>query len=1077
MSERLNVESPFLAQLSALGWHVVDQGEALPTEPEASHRASFREVALKKIFFNSVRAINLDERGRPWLTDVQFEFLFTFVTTRQGSLVEANQAVHEALLHGIPDIDHVTDSGVVKRTARLVDFDRPEANHFIAINQFRVDTPGQAKAHIRPDLVLFVNGLPLVVVEAKEANSFTSIPLEEAKKQLLRYSERRDDSTKGGVREGEERLFHFNLFSVATTGSQAVYGSITAEPDEFQSWRSIEPAKYQTYKVPLGGPPRAQEVLVQGMLPKETLLDLLQNFCLFSTKRDKLVKVMCRYQQYRAVLKALARIRANRGDARGGVIWHTQGSGKSLTMVFFVRKLRMSKDLFDLKVILVNDRTDLEDQLEGTAHLAGEPVTTIDSAQDLKSRLLGGDSGLYLVMVHKFREAAAQLPQSVKAALGIPIAAPRLNPFPEVNKSSRIIIFIDEAHRTQYADLGNNLAVAFPNAIKIAFTGTPLITSRHQQTTAQRFGSYIDTYKLKDAQEDGAVLPIVYVGKTTDTALSHKSEFDEKFEDLFSGRTAEEIDAIKKKYGTRDDILEAEARVAEVAKDLVKHYIENVMPDGFKAQVVSASKVAALRYKASVDKAIATYAERYAARPGADPEVLRLIRFLKAAVVVSVDGTNELAGVLEARKEAKELDAVANFLKRFDLDKPETGVAFLIVCDMLLTGFDAPIEQVMYLDKPLREHTLLQAVARVNRTAPGKKVGLIVDYIGLTKHLREALNIYAGDDLDDILQGMHSMDGEFAKLEGTFARLVYFFREHKIPQAEDWARQSLPAADEYLVFELMLDLLEDAQQRETFSVLLMLFLQALNIVLPAPAATEYLMPAKRLAWLKAQARERFKDEGMSFGNAGEKIKRLINEHLVSLGVNPKVPPVELLSAQFMKAAGTRESPKAKASEMEHALRKHITVHMDEDPAWFGTLSEKLEELLRKYQDDWSEQARQLQLLVQEAQAGRSKSPSDGVDTKAVPFYEVLIKAVEATVKLQPDEKQALKSFSNDLIPVLRVELNTPGFWGNADRVSSLQGLIGDRLVDTGVGIVVDRYEGLANDLVQLAKARQLDLLA
>jgi type I restriction enzyme, R subunit len=1077
MSERLQVEIPFLAQLGALGWSVVEQGEALPTDPGKSHRNSFREIALKDIFFSSVRAINLDEAGTPWLTDAQLEYLFEFVTTRPGTLVEANNAVHERLLGGIADMEHQTSAGVVKRTARLIDFDDPEANHFVAINQFRVDTPGQAKEHIRPDVVLFVNGMPLVVVEAKEANTFTSLPLEEAKKQLMRYSERRDDSTKGGVKEGDERLFHFNLFSIATTGSQAVYGSVTAEPDEFQGWRSIEPPKYQTYVVPLGGSARAQEILVQGMLPKETLLDLLQNFCLFATKRDKLVKVMCRYQQYRAVLRALARIRTNIGNERGGVIWHTQGSGKSLTMVFFVRKLRSSKDLFDLKVILVNDRTDLEDQLEGTAHLAGETVATIGSAADLQTRLNGNDSGLYLVMVHKFREAAEQLPESVKSALGIPLAAPRLKPFPEVNRSNRIIIFIDEAHRTQYADLGNNLAVAFPNSIKIAFTGTPLITSRHQQTTAQRFGSYIDTYKLKDAQEDGAVLPIVYVGKTTDTALSHKTEFDEKFDDLFAGRTPEELDAIKKKYGTRDDILESEARIADVAKDLVKHYVENVMPDGFKAQVVSVSKVAALRYKAAIDKALAGYAERYAGKAGADAEILRLIRFLKAAVVVSVDGTNELAGVLEARREAKELDAVSNFLKRFDFDKSETGIAFLIVCDMLLTGFDAPIEQVMYIDKPLREHTLLQAIARVNRTAPGKKVGLIVDYIGLTKHLREALDIYAGDDLDDILQGMHSMEGEFAKLEGTFARLVYFFREHKLEQAEDWARQKLPAADEYVVFEMMMDILEDAQQRETFSVLLMLFLQALNIVLPAPTAADYLTPAKRFAWLKAQARERFKDEGMNFGSAGEKIKRLINEHLISLGVNPKVPPVELLSANFMKKADSSQSDKAKASEMEHALRKHITVHMDEDPAWFGTLSEKLEEVLRQYQDDWAEQARQLRLLVGEAQVGRRKDATEGVDEKAVPFYELLVKTLEAVAKLQPSEKQSLKSFGNDLIPVLRVEMNTPGFWGNADRVSSLQGLVGDRLVDTGVGAVVDRYESLARDLVQLAKARRLDLLA
>lgn len=1077
MSERLQVEKPFLDQLATLGWDVIDHGESLPSSPDSSHRSSFKEVALRSVFFDAVRALNLDEAGLPWLTDVQLDFLFEHITSRPGSLVEANRAVHEVLLAGIDDLDHETAAGVVKRKARFIDFDKPDNNHFVAINQFRIDTPGQAKEHIRPDIVLFVNGLPLVVIEAKEANTFTSLPLEEAKRQILRYSERRDESTKGGVKEGEERLFHFNLLSIATTGTQAVYGSITAEMDEFQTWRSIEPPEYQTYTPPLGGAPRAQEVLIQGMLPKPTLLDLLQNFCLFATKRDKLIKVVCRYQQYRAILKALARIRSNEGPNRGGVIWHTQGSGKSLTMVFFVRKLRSSKDLFDLKVVMVNDRTDLEDQLGGTAHLAGEKVTTIGSSQELREKLAGNDSGLYLVMVHKFREAAEQLPESVKSALGIPLAAPKLKPFPEVNSSDRIIVFIDEAHRTQYSDLGNNLAIAFKNAIKIAFTGTPLITARHDQTTMQRFGDYIDTYKLKDAQEDGAVLPIVYTGRTTDTALSHKSEFDEKFDDLFAERTEEELEAIKKKYGTREDILEAEARIAEVSKNLVKHYIENVMPDGFKAQVVSVSKIAALRYEGAIAKALEEYADKYAKRADADAETLKRINFLKAAVIVSVDGTNELAGVLEAKKRAKELDAVNNFLKRFDYDKPETGIAFLIVCDMLLTGFDAPIEQVMYIDKPLREHTLLQAIARVNRTYPGKKFGLIVDYVGLTKHLREALKIYASDDQDDILQGMHSMEEEFAKLEGTYGRLIYFFKENKLPEAEDWGNQKLGAEDDYLIFEMMMDVLEDIQQRETFSVLLMLFLQALNTILPDPKASGYIAPAKRFAWLKAQARERFKDEGMSFGNAGEKVKKLINEHLVSLGINMKVPPVELMSAAFPDQVKKGKSSKAKASEMEHSLRKHITVHMEEDPAWFGSLSEKLEEVLKKYKDNWDEQAKQLELLVGTAKSGRSKTPTEGVDTKAVPFYEMLLKTLEKSIKLTSADKAGMKSLVNGLMPMLKDEMATPGFWANNVMVSNLQGLVEDRLVDSGVDVLVEHFETLAQDIVQLAKARQSDILS
>lgn len=1081
MSERTQVEKPFLDQLAALGWEVIDHGECLPTNPASSHRSDFKEVALRSIFKQAINALNMDEAGNPWLTSGQLDWVFDFVTDQKGLLVEANEAVHKLLLAGIPDVEDKRTPGAPSRTVRLIAFDKPEKNHFLAINQFRINTPGQVKEHIRPDMVLFVNGLPLVVIEAKEANAFTSIPLEEAIEQLFRYSERRDESTKAGVKEGVERLFHLNLFSVATTGNEALYGSVTTDQEEFQPWRSIEPPEFQKFKTPLGGPVRAQETLIQGMLAKPTLIDLLKNFVIFQTKGEHRVKVVCRYQQYRAVLKAIRRIRTGDGLGRGGVIWHTQGSGKSLTMVFFVRKLRSSNDLQDFKVLMVNDRTDLEEQLEGTAADTDEPVTTIENAKELKEKLSKSDSNLYLVMVHKFREKSEELSDAIKSALGIPVAAPRLKPFPLVNISDRILIFIDEAHRTQYSDLGNNLAVAFPNSIKIAFTGTPLITSRHDQTTIQRFGSYIDTYKLQDAQEDGAVLPIVYIGMTADTAITNKAEFDKKFDDLFATKTPEEINAIKAKYGTRDDLLEAEERIKEVAKDMVKHYIENIMPDGFKAQVVSVSKRAALRYKTAIDAALLDYIAA-AEKDGIPADVLKLMRFLKVAVVVSSDGTNTDADIELARKAAKEMDAISNFKKRFDYKSPETGIAFLIVCDMLLTGFDAPIEQVMYLDKPLREHTLLQAIARVNRTARGKKVGFIVDYIGLTKHLREALSIYASDDVDDILKGLHSMAGEFEKLDGTYSRLLHFFREHNLPQAEEWGLQKLSDEDEYIVYELMMDVLEDAKQRETFWVLLNLFLQAINTVLPDPAANKYLTSAKRFSWLKAQARERFKDSSMSFGKAGEKIKKLINEHLISLGVNPKVPPVDLMSAKFMqtpKEAKKKEdaSDKATASEMAHALRKHITVHMDEDPALFGPLSEKLEGILQKFQKDWTEQAKQMQLLVTEVKEGRKKKVVEGVTEKAAPFYDLLVALVEKSVKLQSPEKESLKSLVNDLIPVFKEDLAIPEFWSNTTRVTALKGVVEDRMIDTGVLVVIERGSELAQDLVQLAKSRHNDLLA
>lgn len=216
---------------------------------------------------------------------------------------------------------------------------------------------------------------------------------------------------------------------------------------------------------------------------------------------------------------------------------------------------------------------------------------------------------------------------------------------------------------------------------------------------------------------------------------------------------------------------------------------------------------------------------------------------------------------------------------------------------------------------------------------------------------------------------------------------------------------------------------------------------------------------------------------MNFGNAGEKVKKLINEHLVSLGINMKVPPVELMSAAFPEQVKKGKSSKAKASEMEHSLRKHITVHMEEDPAWFGALSEKLEEVLKKYKDNWDEQAKQLELLVGTAKVGRSKTPTEGIDTKAVPFYEMLLKTLEKSFKLTAADKAGIKSLVNGLIPMLKDEMATPGFWGNGVMVSKLQGLVEDRLVDSGVDVVVEHFEVLAHDIVQLAKARQTDILS
>ncbi len=380
---------------------------------------------------------------------------------------------------------------------------------------------------------------------------------------------------------------------------------------------------------------------------------------------------------------------------------------------------------------------------------------------------------------------------------------------------------VDEAHRTQPAQysLGDNLFEAFPNATRIAFTGTPLIADRHKEPENQgRFRvlhRQVQTAGCRGGWHHGC--RFCTKGRTAETAFKDRHDFDQKFEDLFKERTPQELEAIKKKYGASGDILEAEQRIAEVARDIVEHYIGNILPNGFKAQVVCHSKIAAVRYKEKIDLALKGWLDRERAKAQPDEELLRKVAFLQSAVVVSSDGTNEKAVIVAARKHAQEVGAIDNFKKAFDHAKPETGIAFMIVCDMLLTGFDAPVEQVMYIDKQIREHTLLQTIARVNRVAEGKTRGYVVDYIGLTSHLKEALSLYAGEEQEALLASLQSVESEMPVLESRYRRLVQLFTDAGVAEIEPLVQQQMhDLPTRYRVMEAAVRVLEDIKQRDSF---------------------------------------------------------------------------------------------------------------------------------------------------------------------------------------------------------------------------------------------------------------------
>ncbi|MGQ0555033.1 MAG: type I restriction endonuclease subunit R [Nitrospiraceae bacterium] len=1084
MSEYLHVEKPFLDQLASLGWTVIDQGHGLiPSDPAVSLRGSFREWVLQEVFRSSVRSLNRTTDGQAWLTDRQIDDLRDqLIRQLSRTLLEANEAVQALFLKAQVDLNEVT--GEHDPVVQLIDFSHPGRNIFHAINQLRIDTPGCVKSCIIPDIVLFVNGIPVVVVEAKIGDPNTANPLHAAFEQLLRYRNARPETVAAGLREGEPRLFYSNLLLIRTCGEKAEFGTITSGHEHFSAWKDIWPEGRRSYQSPLGIE-REQERLIQGLLAPDTLLDVLRTCTVFmDTDSGKRVKVVCRYQQYRAARRIVERLRHGKtAEERSGVVWHTQGSGKSLTMVFVARMLRASSDLADFKIVMANDRIDLEDQLAATARLIGGKVNVIESTAQLREHLSTDASDVNMVMVHKFMDRTEEMPSMVAETLARYGKLPQAGTFGVVNRSERILLMIDEAHRTQSSDLGDNLFEAFPNAIRIAFTGTPLITEPHgTKRTVKRFGEYIDTYKLMDAVHDGATLQILYEGRTAETALNDRHGFDTKFEDRFKERTEEELLAIKKKYGATGDILEAEKRIEAIARDLVDHYIDNILPEGFKAQVVCHSKLAAIRYQKAIRAALAERLDREKQQPTPNLDFIRRIAFLKAAVVVSADATNELAVITEARKEAKRWNAIENFCKPFDFSDPDkdlTGIAFLIVCDMLLTGFDAPVEQVMYIDKRLREHNLLQAIARVNRVSKGKGRGFVVDYIGLANHLAYALSIYAKEDAQDIQQGLKNILTEVPILEERYQRLLQHFKSAGVSKIESFVTGALTGPkDDVAVVHAAVRAMQDLKRRADFEVYLKTFLQSLNLILPHEAGHPYRGPARRFGYILRMVKERYKDESLDLADAGAKVKALINEHLIDLGINPKIPPIELLSDEFLAQVRKHASgdPEAKASEMEHAIRKHCTVHFDEDPAFYKRLSDKLEQLIQEHKTNWEALAEAYEQLRDEVLAGR-KHVIAGLTREATTFYDYVLQLTFDGHEAPAEFREPLKRLMVRIVGILQETIGIIDFWKKPIEVKKLRGDIDTEILLSGVPPLLERHERIAVEIVKLAEKRQKELTA
>lgn len=750
------------------------------------------------------------------------------------------------------------------------------------------------------------------------------------------------------------------------------------------------------------------------MLKPENLLSIIRTFSIWTIDtKGKMLRVVGRYQQLRAVKKTVERLLTgvNR-DERGGIIWHTQGSGKSLTMVFLIREMYLHPHLQGFKIVLLTDRTQLDEQLSDTTISVGYTVSSPESIAELKTTLKKNSSEIVSAMIHKFQE------KEYAAS------------FPELNTSEKVLILLDEAHRSQYSKLAANLDRALPNATRIAFTGTPI------GKTESTFGDYIDKYTMRQAIKDGVTLEIVYEGKTHDAGVDDQTNADKKFQDVFKDyNVAEQVEILA--YGTRRAYLESQETINDKAKDMLKHYVEHVFPNGYKAQVVCISKEAAHRYRLAFDTAIRDMIGQLKDNPESKISADAFEK-IETAVIISDVSHNDTPDLKQYSDSKARKLAIAGFKLPFGrhekINDDEGQIAngnigILIVVDMLLTGFDAPIEQVMYLDKVIVNHNLLQAIARVNRVYDdNKQVGFVVDYVGMGNHMKRALDAYWEKEQQEITGCLKDNTELFAELKSAHEELIKVFSEHGLNMYAD--------ADD--IFNLFYD--EDI--RQAFTEAFSKFSKALDNVFPRKEALAYLQELNRFAEINTLASQHFLDRRMSMKGVSEKLRRITDEFLRSKGVETKIKPISILDDKFFENVKAIKRKETKAAKIEHAIREIINISMDEDPELYASFAEELRNILLAFKENWEEIYRLLEALREKIKAAQQED-TKGLDRKRqMPIYRKLHNFIyDKRENLTEDEVNNLVVWTKEIYGLIRVEISMIGFWSNTPSVNRLKGEI------------------------------------
>ena len=931
-------QQPAIDLLRSMGYTYIS-----PEDCEAQ-RGSRYHVLLKDILRGQLRRLN-----RYAFAGAENEFSAANIERAMedldepltDGLIRSSEKIYDALLLGKSYPETVGEGKTLSFNLKYIDWEHPENNLFHVTEEFAVDS--RDKIHnARPDIVLFINGIPFAVIECKAPQ----ISVEQAVEQNIRNQQK----------EYIPQLYKFAQIVMATNKNAVKYAT-TGTPKKFWNvWKEQDTAflegalaQHVTDRTPT-----EQDRNLISLFSKERVMELIRYFVLF----DANVKKICRYQQYFAIKEIIKTIQQSdeKGNRQSGVIWHTQGSGKSLTMVMLAKYILMELSDCNPKVVVVTDRKELDRQIAATfAHTRLNPARAT-SGRNLVELLNSGKADVVTTIINKFNTAEKM---------------------EQKNFSRDVFLLVDESHRSNYGLLATKMRAVFPNACYIGFTGTPLM--KKEKNTMAKFGKLIHKYTIKDGVDDGAIVPLIYEGRFVEQNVD-EANIDLWFKQTTKRLTEAQKNDLAKKWSSIRRLASTNARIKRIALDINNHFIESIKNTGFKAMLAVNYKRDAVRYL----KCFEEFAD------------------LECAVVISSPDMREGVDDIDEGTDDMVLTFWNKMMKQYsNPDKYEESlkdrfcagdIDILIVCSKLLTGFDAPVCQVLYIDKELKEHGLLQAIARTNRLREGKDYGLIVDYRGLINKLDTAMDMYAG-------AGLENFDG--SDLKGVITDVV---------SAAGTLRQAYSNLSELFSgidlkdTEAVETSLADEKRREDFYNGLCIFGKALNIVLNSQKAYEAMPKDEIKKYQRAfvffsKVRRSVK---IRYGDAVDNkeyeplMQNLLDTHLSVAGLKQITAPVDILNKEdFEKELQELTSARARAEAISGRLTKTISEKYEENPAYYHSFSKRIKEALEQYRDKIisdAEYLEKMQAIVNDFRSGNSGlsfPESIKNDVNAQAFYGVI----------------------------------------------------------------------------------------